>query len=240
MKAQAGHFYAVGIGPGAPDLLTLRAVDIIKSAKMIIAPRAETSDASLALSAIRPYTGIGQEIVEHIYPMKRDNEATLASWDGVAEKVCAALSAGKSVAQITLGDPLIYSTSAYLLECLSGRLEPGRIHVVPGISAFQASAARLNKLLCLQEDRMLIMPGTHVRLVEQSLSKCETLVLFKAGKNLGAIREMLKKRGLLEQASAAFYVEQEGEAIWRSMAEEFDHAGKYMTIVIIRTGRRTW
>lgn len=77
------------LGRARSDLLTLRAVDIIKSVNMVIAPRAENSDASLALTTIRPYTSINQQIIEHIYPMKRDNEATLASWDGVADKVCA-------------------------------------------------------------------------------------------------------------------------------------------------------
>lgn len=240
MKAEKGHFYAVGIGPGAPDLLTIRAVDIIKSAKVIIAPRAETSASSLALNTVRPYTGIGQEILEHVYPMKRDNAATLASWDGVADRVCAALSAGKSVAQITLGDPLIYSTSAYLLECLSGRVEPERVHIVPGISAFQAAAAKTGRVLTLQEDRMLVMPGTNLRHVESALNKCETLVLFKAGKNMGAIRDLLRRRGLLAQSSAAFYVEQEGEAVWRNLEEDFDFEGRYMTIVQIRTGKRPW
>lgn len=240
MKALAGHFYAVGIGPGAPDLLTLRAVDLIKSADMIIAPRAESCDESLALTAVRPHLTWNQEVVEHIYPMKRDDAATRESWNTVAEKVAAALTGGKSVVQITLGDPLIYSTSSYLLDCLDGKIDWAKVHVVPGISAFQATASRIGKLLCLQEDRLLIMPGTDLESVEEALGRCETLVLFKAGRNLGELRELLKRKKLLASSSAGFYVEQEREEIWCNMADEFDFAGKYMTVVIIRIGKRCW
>lgn len=240
MKAQAGHFYAVGIGPGAPDLLTVRAVDLIKSADLIIAPRAQSADSSLALRAIGPYLTMRQEVVEHVYPMKRDIEATLACWREVAVRVQAAITGKKSVVQVTLGDPLIYSTSAYLLECLEGMLPPERVHIVPGISSFQATAARLGRLLCSQEDRVLIMPATDIAAVERALDECETLVLFKAGKHMDAIRALLARRKLLSAASAGFYVEQEQEALWRDMSEDFPCGDRYMTIVIVRTGRKSW
>lgn len=239
MNAQAGCFYAVGIGPGSADLLTVRAVDIIKSADVIIAPRAETAEKSIALEAIKPYI-TDQEIIEHIYPMKRDINATLDCWGKVADIICEKTSQNMSVAQITLGDPLIYSTSSYLLDCLEGKLERKRIQVVPGISAFQAAAAKFQEILCLQEDRVTMMPGTDLIEVGKALESCETLLLYKAGRNIEKIKELLLSRGLLKNAKAAFYVEQDQELLWWNMEEDLDHSGKYMTIVIVRNGSRGW
>ncbi len=239
--AEKGVFYAVGIGPGCPDLLTVRAVNIIASADVIIAPRSELADKSLALESIREYIDTGkQEIIEHVYPMTRDNASTVASWSGVAEIIAAKVAAGLSVVQITLGDPDVYSTSTYLINCLKQLMPAEAIKVIPGISAFQAAAAKFNDHLCLQEDRVMLMPGTDLKEVEAALANCETLVLYKAGRNIGRIRDLLAAKGLLSQAKAAFYVEQEGEVLWSDMSRDMEYEGKYMTVVLIHCGSREW
>ncbi len=239
--AEKGVFYAVGIGPGCPDLLTVRAVNIISSADVIIAPRSELADKSLALESVKEYVDAGkQEIIEHVYPMTRDNASTVASWSGVAEIIAAKIAAGLAVVQITLGDPDIYSTSTYLINSLKTLIPEESIKVIPGISAFQAAAAKFNDSLCLQEDRVLMMPGTDLQEVEDSLKNCETLVLYKAGRNIGKIRDLLAGKGLLERAKAAFYVEQEGEVLWSDMSTDMEYEGKYMTVVLIHCGSRDW
>ncbi len=249
--ALPGHFYAVGVGPGAPDLLTLRAARLVRTADLVIAPRSERSGDSLALQVVRPFLrptdqGQGQEVVEHPYPMARDLARTLASWGEVADRVVAACGAGRSAVQITLGDPSIYSTSAYLLALLAGRLPAGRAHVVPGISAFQAAAGRFADPLTLQEDRLLIMPATDLAEVEKALAGgwCETLVLYKAGRSVGELRDLLRRRGLAGAARAAFYAEQGDREtlVWDldSLEEEAAEAAGYMATVIVHLGRREW
>lgn len=239
--AEKGVFYAVGIGPGCADLLTVRAVNIISTADVVIAPRSELTDKSLALESVKEYVDAAkQEVIEHIYPMTRDNDSTVASWNEVAEIVEAKIKAGLSVAQITLGDPNIYSTSTYLIDCLEGKIDKSAVRIIPGISAFQAAAARFVDPICLQEDRVLIMPGTDLAEVEKALETCETLVLYKAGKNIEKIRELLRGRELLASAKTAFYVEQEGEILWDDMTSAIEHEGKYMTVVIVHCGSRDW
>ncbi len=239
-RALGGHFYATGIGPGAADLLTVRAVNIIKSADIIIAPRSKISDTSLALNAVKGYLNESQTILEREYPMTRENDSTVSFWDSVSAEVAKYCKAGKSVAQITLGDPLIYSTSSYLLACLSTKMAAENIHIITGVSSFQAAAAKFNEVLCLQEDRMLLMPASDLAEVEKGLDNCETLILYKAGKKLGELRELFRARGVLERAKAAFYVEQEDQALWKDMSEDFDYSGRYMTTVIVQSKRRGW
>ena len=94
MQAQPGHFYAVGIGPGSPDLLTVRAVDIIKSADIILSPQAKGSNRSLALNAIAPYLS-EQEVMTVNYPMQRNGNNTRERWKSVAAEVLEKLQQGK-------------------------------------------------------------------------------------------------------------------------------------------------
>jgi len=240
-EAQKGHFYALGIGPGSPDLLTVRAVRMIQTADVIVAPRSEKTDDSLALETIRPYLLEGQQVVEHVYPMKRDTAATLACWGKMAQSVAQWCEQGRSVVQITLGDPMIYSTSAYLLEGLQDKLAQEKIHIVPGISAFQAAASRCGEILCLQEDRFLIMTATDLDEVAKAFDTAEAIALYKAGKQVGALKVLLKEKGLLASARFAFYVEQEGrEVIWRDATALGDEQPGYMATVLIRIGRRGW
>lgn len=240
-NCQPGHFYAVGVGPGAPDLITLRAAGLIESADTVIVPRSELAKESLALVTIRDLIN-EQEVIEHVYPMKRDAAKTRACWTEVAEEVAARVSAGLSVVQVTIGDPMIYSTSAYLLESLAELLPSDRIHVVPGISAFQASAALLGEPLTLQEDRLCMMPATDMAAVERALDCCETLVLYKVGPRLRQLATLLEKHRLLDDARLACYVEQNGrEAIFRDFREALNDDGHgYMSTVIIHVGHRCW
>lgn len=240
-KCQPGHFYAVGVGPGSPDLLTLRAAGLIESADTVIVPRSELAGESLALVTIRDLIH-EQEVVEHVYPMKRDSARTRACWAEVAAEVAARTSAGLSVVQVTIGDPMIYSTSSYLLESLMEILPADRIHIVPGISAFQATASLLGEPLTLQEDRLSIMPATDMEEVARALDRCETLVLYKVGPRLRRLGALLASRDLLDRASLACYVEQDGkEVIFRDFREALsDENHGYMSTVIVRLGRRSW
>ncbi|MDR3672751.1 MAG: precorrin-2 C(20)-methyltransferase [Holophaga sp.] len=239
MKAEPGHFYAVGVGPGAPDLLTLRAAQLIEGCDALIAPRSDRSEASLALGIVRGHLR-GQEILEHIYPMTRDQARVRATWETAAQWAAARLGAGKSVVQITMGDPLIYSTSSYLLQALRERIGPERIHVVAGISAAQAAAAAFQEELALQEDRLTLMPATDLAAVAEALDHSETVVLYKVADHLDGLIELLEQRGLLDHARLAFAVEQERERLVLDLRQARGTRLGYMSVVLVRTGRRDW
>lgn len=238
--ALPGHFYAVGVGPGAPDLLTLRAARLIESADLLIMPRAEIAEQSLALLAIKDLLH-GQETMEHVYAMERDIEKTKASWLPIAELVCQRCARGQAVVQVTIGDPLIYSTSSYLMALLSERLPADHLHVTPGISAFQAAASLFGEPLTLQEDRLLLMPATDLTEVERALGQCETLLLYKVGPRLKALAELLARHGLAERAKLVRNAEQgEREVVVNGLTGPLEESCGYMSTVIVHIGRRTW
>jgi precorrin-2/cobalt-factor-2 C20-methyltransferase len=240
-RAEASHFYAIGVGPGAPDLLTIRAARLIESADTIIAPRSRTADASLALRTVRQLISEDQEVVEHVYAMRRDIDETMRSWQGVADLICERCREGEAVVQLTIGDPALYSTSCYLLSLLLPRLPHERIHVVPGISAFQSAAGIFCDALTVQEDRMMLMPATNLERVAEALDHCETLVLYKAGRMIDRLADLLESRGLLGRTRLVCYAEHERrQFVTDNLREAANGEHGYMATVIIQIARRPW
>jgi precorrin-2/cobalt-factor-2 C20-methyltransferase len=238
--ALPGHFYAVGVGPGSPDLLTLRAARLIETADVIVAPRSRNATKSLALETVRDHL-TNQRVVDHVYAMRRDTAQTLGSWRTVAEEVVRTCRDGQSVVQITIGDPLVYSTSCYLAPLVLEQMAPSHVHLVPGISAFQASACKFPEALTIQEDRLLIMPATDLAAVEAALDHCETLVLYKAGRKIPEVVALLERRGLAHQGRVICYAEQPGrEFVTDDLCQAAQGHHGYMATVIVHVNRRTW
>jgi len=239
-QAQPGHFYAIGIGPGTSDLLTVRAVKLIETADIILSPQAEGANRSLALTAIAPYLD-QQEVQTVNYQMKRDGQSTKERWDAVAQQVLKDCGAKKSVAMITIGDPLIFATTSYLLQGLAEGMDKNRIQVVPGISAFQIAASRFQDALTLQEDRLMLMSATDLQAVEKAFANCETLVLYKAGGVISELLELLKKHQLLSAARLVSCAEQgAGDLALSDLTDFTPEAMSYMTTMIIHCGHRNW
>lgn len=238
--AQAGHFYAVGIGPGSPDLLTLRAARLVEQCDVILSPQARNSAKSLALEAVRPFLD-QQEILVNNYPMERNDKKTRERWQLLAQDVAKRCAAGQSVVQVTLGDPLIFATSSYLLQGLAELMPADKLHVVPGISAFQTTASRFAEALTLQEDRLTLMSATNLDAVEEALDHCETLVLYKAGSCIEALMERLRQRNLLSCAKLVSCGEQgDHELVVDDLSQWKMTPLNYMTTMIIKIGNRPW
>lgn len=239
-QAQPGHFYAIGVGPGAPELVTLQAAELVKTADVIFSPQAKTSKKSIALQAVERFVD-QQEVVVSSYPMTRHNESTRAHWGQIADDVVERCLKGQSVVQITLGDPNIYATSTYLIDAIAERLPQERIHTAPGISAFQMVSSCFAKPLTLQEDRLLIMPASDIEAVERAIAECETLVLFKAAQKLPQLLDLLEKHNLLETTSMVSGGGQGEEELRVADLSQWDRAKLgYMTTMIIRIGNRAW
>ncbi|MEM4248250.1 MAG: precorrin-2 C(20)-methyltransferase, partial [Candidatus Nanoarchaeia archaeon] len=148
---------------------------------------------------------------------------------------------GKAVAQITIGDPMLYSTSAYLLPLVLERLPEDYVHIVPGISAFQAAASIFLQPLTIQNDRFMLMPATDLNDVERALAQCETLVLYKCANVIDQLVKLLKKHGLINRAKMVCYAEQpDRQVVYRSIADLSKDNFGYMATVLIYIGRRSW
>ena len=153
-----GTFFGIGVGPGDPELLTVKAIHAIEKADVIIAPKTEKKDGSVALSIARPYLKPEIEIVYQVFPMVANFSESTAAWEKNKDEILALLRAGKNVAFLTLGDPMFYSTYIYVYRLL----EPtgAAITTIPGIPAFCAIGSQLGYPIVEGNDILSIIPAT--------------------------------------------------------------------------------
>lgn len=244
----AGKLHVIGIGPGDPELMTLKAVRILKEVPCIFVPKGREEGTSLALSIVRKSLPLdGKEIVEAYFPMKKtvqssgfgvqssDQRQELdAKWNETVEAVLNRLGRGSDAAFITIGDPGIYSTFFYLYDRLLERNPSLVIDIVPGISSINAAAARAGLSLGLGDERIAVLPANYMDNLQETLEKFDTVVLMKVSKVFGAVRDILVRMGL---AAGAIYVVRAGmedERIERDIMKVRDEDINYFSLLIVR------
>lgn len=151
----AGIFYGVGVGPGDPELLTIKAVKVIQTADVIIAPQTEKQADSTALAIARPFLSEAVSIVKMVFPMVRNREALSEAWENNRRAIVQLLVTGKKVVFLTLGDPMLYSTYIYVFHLLENCGYP--IRTIPGVPSFCAIASQLGYPLAEGDDVLSVI-----------------------------------------------------------------------------------
>ena len=233
--------YGVGAGPGAPDLLTLRAVNVMKSADVLALPRASDYGASMAWTIVQAAVGEvpGQERLFLTFPMNKDPERLRPAWDKAFAAIGARLAAGRSVAFVTEGDPFVYSTFIYLLREAPRRWPGVPVQVVPGVSAITAVPAVIGVPLADGQERIAVVPANYgVDDLVDVLRSFDTVVLMKIGSEMPNVLAALERAGLTDRAvyvSKATMPEQRIERDLRKVAGEYGDC--FGMVVVARKDR---
>ncbi|MDO5410436.1 MAG: precorrin-2 C(20)-methyltransferase [Lachnospiraceae bacterium] len=222
-----GILYGVGIGPGDPELLTLKAVRIIKESPVIAVPgkvKEDTVAYKIVKQAIPELCE--KEFLAVDMPMTKDKELLKRSHDEGADRVCEILESGRNVAFLTLGDPTVYSTYLYVHKRV---LEKGfQAEIISGITSFCAVAAKLNIGLVEKAEPLHVIPASYQ--IEEALQLPGTKVLMKAGKKMAKVKSVLKETGcegmMIENCGMP------GEKIYRNIEEIDENAGYYSLVII--------
>jgi precorrin-2/cobalt-factor-2 C20-methyltransferase len=190
--------YAIGVGPGDPELLTCKAKRILSTVPVICAPTAGPVDSSYALSIIESIIDRKkQEVIIQVFPMRKDQDGLDEYWETAAEEVVERVREGNDVAFITIGDPFLYSTFLYLYRILRERHPDIPIEVVPGISSINAAAIAAGIPLGQASERIAIIPAAFdEKELRRILSDFETVVLMKVSRVFDGIYAVLKELGL--------------------------------------------
>jgi len=189
----SGHLYGIGVGPGDPELITLKAAKILGSVDVILAASSTKNDDSLALDIAQPHLAAGVRVIRLGFPMSRDERTLQNAWEENARLVLEELRQGRDAAFLTLGDPLLYSTFAYLLRTLRGLAPEQPVTIVPGITSFQAVASATGTVLAEGSQNLLVLPGIRdAGDLRKSLEGADNAVILKAYTNFSAIREELR------------------------------------------------
>lgn len=195
--------YGVGVGPGAPDLMTLRAQRILREAPVLVLPRANAHASSMAWRIAGPVVGevTGQERLFLTFPMSKDPERLRPAWETAFAEIGARLSRGLSVAFLTEGDPSLFSSFIYLAREAPRRWPEVGIEIVPGVSSLGAVPAVSGVPLADGQERIAILPANYgVDDLAQVLRMFDTVVLMKIGGEMPRVLAALERTGLVDKA----------------------------------------
>lgn len=230
MTGKKGVLYGVSVGPGDPELMTLRAVRTLESCDVIAAP--ETKGAShAALDIAKGAVCLNQKEIRMLsFTMSRDPETLAKSHEKQAEILIGILESGKNVAMLNLGDASLYGTWEYIRKIVERR--GFETKTVPGVTSFSASAAALGVSLTSGADPLIILPASYPEAVRTYLGLPGAKVLMKSGKNLARIKEMIEEAGLSDRAQMAVNCGMPGEKLFHSLRDAGDEEGYFSTILV--------
>lgn len=230
-----GILYGVGVGPGAPDLMTLRAARLIETATVVAYPTLAGA-ASFARSIAADLIPAGAVEIVMDVPMSTEREPAQAAYDAGATQIAAALDQGQDVVCLCEGDPFFYGSFMYLHARLSPRY---RVEIVPGVTSITTCAAVAGVPLVARNERLTVLPGplpeTELR---DRIAGAESVVIMKVGRHLPKIRGVIAGLGLTDRA---VYVERASlpEQVVLPLANAPDVA-PYFSMILLTKGADPW
>ena len=229
--AEKGKLYGIGVGPGDTELLTLKAAKILKTVPVVFTPKSSKEKESIALSIVKPVLEEREDykrlmLVTPIFPMIEDKDELEKIWNSASEMIAQYLDSGRDVAFITLGDPSVFSTYAYVQKKL---IENYEIETVPGITSFTVCAAARNKALVEQNEILTIVPKIDDRL-EHVLEYSDSVVLMKASRNTSQLEETIEEKERPKEIYSVQNCTRENEKI----IEGFSNEKPYLTTTVIK------
>ncbi|MCH3978380.1 MAG: precorrin-2 C(20)-methyltransferase [Candidatus Methanomethylophilus sp.] len=230
-----GKLYGVGVGPGDPDLMTLRAKDVLEKCSVIAYPVRKLGEEGVALNIIKQRVDIsGKEIAELLFSMDPDDEVRKKCRAEAMAKMCQMLDEGRDIAMVTLGDVAVYSTYMYIDREIRER--GYETEVIPGIPSFCHGAALARLPLMIGEESLAVvsMAKHNLAKAEKALDSSDNIVLMKAFSSISDIAAMMRARGIpLDRATVMSNV---------GMADEYigpldpERSYGYFTTVLIKKG----
>ena len=229
-----GRLYGVGVGPGDPELLTIRAQKVLQHVPVICVPQASNQRDSIALGIVKEFLKSEQEIVRLSFPTD-DADAASGVWREAAKTVIARLEQGQDVAFITEGDPMLYSTFSYVSAGVVEMCPAAPIEIVPGVSSVMAAAAQAQVPLSLSGQRLAILPAVYgIDDLSEAAAGFDTLVLMKVSPVLVKALANLEELGLKGQSTYVRRATTAQERVVRDLSKLKDDDLDYFSVLIVK------
>jgi len=201
---QAGKFFGIGVGPGDPELLTIKARRVLEEVNVLCVPKSGRERESLALSIVSGAVNKEWKIIELLLPMTRNQRELEKHQAEAAGKINGELVSGQDVAFITLGDPTIYSTFTYLLKFVREINPEVEVQIIPGISAINAISGWMQMPLAEGDEKLAVVPALQSEEeLARVLENFDNVMILKAGKQLEKVIKVLDAAGLSNKAAFA-------------------------------------
>lgn len=238
-RGPLGRLFGVGVGPGDPELLTLKALRVLKEVDVICYPLKAAGERGRAWEVVAPHLEGGrQETLPLSFPMVKEGPSRERSLRQAALKIASRLRKGKDVAFICLGDVSLYSTFAGPFEFLQRELPGLEAELIPGVPAMCSAAARALFPLALGDEPLLILPATAPRArIREGILTYPALALYKVHRNLEGVLSILEELGLVDRALAIRRCGMEGEEVVSDVRSLRGKPSDYFTTILLRKER---
>jgi precorrin-2/cobalt-factor-2 C20-methyltransferase len=231
-----GTLYGIGIGPGDPELITVKGASILQRCRHVFVPKARTAADSLARTIAGKYVHADATVHELVFPMTTDPGQLEQRWHESAQQVAGVLHSGSDAAFLTLGDPLLYSTYIYLLRALRRQLPALRVVTVPGVTAFSAAAALAEFAVGVAKEPVTIVPASDdAEQVRRAVAAGGTVVLMKIGKRVRELLQVLDECGVIERSVLVSRAGLAGERVETDLRRLKDSGtdAEYLAVILV-------
>jgi len=229
--------YGVGVGTGDPELITLKALKILQSVEVIAVPRSNPYSPSVAWKIIEPILKLRpeQKILYLDFPMSKQPERIIPAWEKAIEKINSALEENNSIAFITEGDPLLYSTYIYLHKKANELWKDLEIEVIPAVSSITAVAAVSKIPIADGKEKVAILPASYgLENLPEILRLFDTVLLMKVSSVMPQIVEILEKENLLQNAIYVSRATMDYQKIVYNLKEIQNDKCDYFSMIMIK------
>ena len=235
-----GVLYGIGVGPGDPDLMTLKGARVLKRCRHVFVPKARSENGSIALAIANRFLRGDCRTYELVFPMSANSAELSRHWEQAAGRVAEVIATGEDACFLTLGDPLLYSTYVYLVRSLRRQLPALEAVTIPGITAFSAAAALAEFPIGEGNQRVVIIPASDdLDVIGEAFAGGGTVILMKVGRRLRAVLDFIEQAGFLDRAVYVARAGLEGQQVEVDLRElrRQKQQADYLSILLVHTGQ---
>jgi len=233
-----GRLYGIGVGPGDPELITLRGLRLLQAVPVVAFPAGRHGQPGFAERIVAHFLRPEQRRLPLDFPFVSERAVLERAWRLAADRLATELGTGRDVAFLTEGDASFYSTFTYLLAEFQGRYPEIAVTVVPGVASPMAAAAALQRPLVIGDEALVVLPTMH-RLAELDLAAADgrTVVLLKVAPVWPQVHAWLSERSLLDRAFLVAWVSTDQEKIYSPPPPPESPLPYFCLLVIVATGQ---
>ncbi|MGD1907552.1 MAG: precorrin-2 C(20)-methyltransferase [Leptolyngbyaceae cyanobacterium] len=234
MVDRLGQLWGIGVGPGDPELITVKALNCLRRCPVVAFPAGRADRPGMAQTIIAPWLNSDQVQLPLWFPYVQEATTLETAWQQAASQVNLHLTQGQDVVFATEGDASFYSTFTYLAQAVQQQQPDVQVITIPGVCSPLAAAAALGKPLTVQHQRLTILPAMHaLDTLETALDQAEVLVLMKVAAVYPQVWEILQKRELLSRSRVVVHISGPSQLIYDDLSNHPRLSLPYFSLLIV-------
>ncbi len=236
MPIKLGILYGVGVGPGDPELVTVKAYHLMQETPVIAYPHKRMGGKSYALEIVEMYVNPAEKVMLGlVFPMTKDENVLMQHWEDTVDTIWSYLSKGQDVVFVTEGDPMLYSTFIPMMRLMRSKHPEINIVSIPGVSSVTAAANQFGVPLADGDEVVAIVPANNDRTkMREALLAHDCVVFLKVAKVMDDMIALLQELQLIDKAVVGMKVTSSEEQVWNNVSELHGVSLNYLTVMVVK------